>query len=197
MFTDSSISFVLQTTESSPPHVSQSGEPINYAAGIMPNGGGLAPSIIEYNAPRTSSLLHGLPRDPIETRRKRAKSSDAKSRPKRKASKKQKATAADDLLTIDPDVEECLDNEEMEEAIDEAAADVSEMREGGQTPPADPPSLKNVQSPVKRHSVCCFSLPFSFILVWLYLSLTHPFYVLKRKKVATMKPSTQLPPVIS
>jgi hypothetical protein len=75
----SSISFILQTTESPPPHISKSGEPIHYAEGIMPNGGGLAPSIISYNAPKTSSLLHGLVRDPVETRRKRAKSSDAKS----------------------------------------------------------------------------------------------------------------------
>nr|AAM08873.1 Hypothetical protein [Oryza sativa Japonica Group]ABB47081.2 hypothetical protein LOC_Os10g15330 [Oryza sativa Japonica Group] len=71
--------------------------------------------------------------------------------PKGKASKKHKATAADDLPALDLDVEECLDNEEMEQAIEEAVADVSETREGGQTPPVDPPSLKKVQSPVKIH----------------------------------------------
>lgn len=58
-------------------------------------------------------------------------------------------------------MEECLDNEEMEQAIEEAVADVSEMREGGQTPPVDPPSLKKVQSPVKIHLVCRLFFPFS------------------------------------
>ena len=129
--------------------------------GIVPNSGGLAPSIIGFNAPTTSSLLYGLVRDPVETRRKRAKSSDDKSPPKGKTSKKQKATATDDLPALDPDVEEYRDNEDMEEAIEDAAGDVSETREGGQTPPVDPPSLKKVQSPVKRHPVCRLSLPFS------------------------------------
>ncbi|BAH93508.1 Os06g0357000 [Oryza sativa Japonica Group] len=158
---------IPQTTKSSPPHISQSGEPIHYAVGIVPNSGGLAPSIISFNAPTTSSLLYGLVRDPVETRRKRAKSSDAKSPPKGKSSKKQKATATDDLPALDPDVEEYRDNEDMEEAIEDAAGDVSETREGGQTPPVDPPSPKKVQSPVKRHPT---------------------------KKVASKKPSAQLPP---
>lgn len=132
----------MQTTYSSPPHASQSGEPIHYVVGILPNGGGLAPSIIDYNAPKTTPVLHGQPREPIPTdigKRKRTRQSVAQpsaAKPpvtKKKATKKQKTAAADDLSTIDPDVEEFLAHEEMEEAIDDAAADVSEARETVQT----------------------------------------------------------------
>jgi hypothetical protein len=52
-------SSILQTIESSPPRKSNSGKDIEYAPGLIPNGGGLAPPVISYNAPRTSSLLKG------------------------------------------------------------------------------------------------------------------------------------------
>jgi TctA family transporter len=70
----------LQTTESSPPHQSESGLAIQYALGILPNGGGLAPSVIGYQAPKTSTLLHGQPRMPIASeagKKKRPKSAVA------------------------------------------------------------------------------------------------------------------------
>jgi hypothetical protein len=112
----------LQTTESSLPHVSRNGVNINYAVGILPNGGGLAPSIIGYNAPKTSSLLHGQTREPIPSevsKRKRTRSSAiAPSAAKKKATKKQKSIAANDP-----------DEEDIEKAIDEAAAELSETVE--------------------------------------------------------------------
>ncbi|XP_066162214.1 probable kinetochore protein nuf2 [Oryza sativa Japonica Group] len=55
---------VPQTTESSPPHCSNSGVEIQYAPRLMPNGGGLSLPVIGYNAPKTSTLLHGMPRVP-------------------------------------------------------------------------------------------------------------------------------------
>nr|BAD17605.1 aminotransferase-like protein [Oryza sativa Japonica Group]BAD17735.1 aminotransferase-like protein [Oryza sativa Japonica Group] len=105
------------TTESSPPHQSKSGVEIEYALGLLPNGGGLTPPVIGYNAPKTSTLLHGLSRMPIARAagRKRAKSAAAPSAAKKK-SKKQK-TAADDLPAIDPDVADFLEDEAMSEEI--------------------------------------------------------------------------------
>nr|BBF89283.1 paramyosin-like [Oryza barthii] len=133
---------VPQTIESSPPHISQSGETIKYATGILPNCGGLAPSTIGYNAPKTSTLLHGQTREPIPSevrKRKGTKPSAAvPSATKKKALKKQKVAAADYLPNIDPEVERFLDEEEIEEAIDEAAADRSEAIE--KTPAANIPA---------------------------------------------------------
>lgn len=107
----------------------------------MPNGGGLAPSTIGYNAPKIATLLHGQTREPIPSetgKRKRAKpSAVAPSATKKKAIKKHKATATDDLLNIDSEVEKFQDEEEIEEAIDEAAANLSEAIE--KTPAANIP----------------------------------------------------------
>ena len=88
--------------------------------------------------PKTSTLLHGLPRVPIAPAagKKRAKSASAPSAAKKK-SRKQK-TAADDLPAIDPDVAEFLEDEAMAEEVDEAAEHISETRE--HTPPTDSPS---------------------------------------------------------
>lgn len=124
----------MQTTESSPPHVSQSGENIKYVAGLLPNGGGLAPSTIGYNAPKTATLLHGQAREPIPSKagkRKRIKPSATK----KKAPKKQKVAAADDLPNIDPEVEKFLDEAKIEEPIDDAAADLNDAIE--KTPSAN------------------------------------------------------------
>ena len=159
----------MQTIESSPPHVSQSGVNINYAAGLLPNGGGFAPSIIGYNAPKTSTLLHEQTRELILSeagKRKRTKSSDVVPSATKKKPKKQKAAAVDDLLTINPDVEWFLDDEEIEEAIDDAAADISEARE--QMPPADIPAPQRTPPtsthPARQPTVCT-SFQFGFLLL--------------------------------
>jgi hypothetical protein len=138
----------LQTTESSPPHHSISGVEIDYAPGLLPNGGGLAPPVIGYHAPKTSTLLHGIPRVPIApvAGRKRAKSAAAPSAVKKKP-KKQK-TAADHLPPIDPVVADFLEDEAMSKEVNEAAEHISETRE--QTPPADPPGLQRTPPPPVR-----------------------------------------------
>lgn len=126
----------MQTTELSPPRKSSSGKDIEYAAGLLPNGGGLAPPVIDYHAPKTSSLLQGQIREPADAEKKRKiKTSAVDPSTTKKKLKKHKSKPTDDLPTIDPDVEEVLDEEEIEEAVDEAAAELSETRE--QTPPAD------------------------------------------------------------
>ncbi|XP_025875759.2 uncharacterized protein [Oryza sativa Japonica Group] len=140
---------VPQTIESSPPHHSNSGMEIQYAPGLLPNGGGRSPPVIGYNAPKTSTLLHGLPRVPIAPdagRKKRAKSAAAPSAAKKKP-KKQKTTA-DELPAIDPDVTEFLEDEATVEDVDEAAEHISETRE--QTTPADPPAPQRTPSPPVR-----------------------------------------------
>nr|ABA98768.1 hypothetical protein LOC_Os12g33720 [Oryza sativa Japonica Group] len=103
-----------QTTESSPPHRSESGIDIQYAPCLLPNGGGLSPPVIGYHAPKSSTLLHGLPRVPIALatgKKWKTKSAAAPSAAKKKT-KKPKATA-DDLPAIDPDVAEFLEDEEI------------------------------------------------------------------------------------
>lgn len=84
-------------------------------------------------------MLYGRVREPIPSetvKRKRTKSSAADpSAAKKNKSKKQKTATADDLPSIDLDVEKFLDDEEIEEGVDDAAADISEARE--QMPPAD------------------------------------------------------------
>nr|CAD39340.2 OSJNBa0094O15.9 [Oryza sativa Japonica Group] len=94
---------VPQTTDFSPLHHSNSGVEIQYALGLLPNGGGLSPPVIGYNAPKTSTLLHGMPRVPIApiAGKKRSKSATAPSAAKKKP-KKQKATTYD-LPAIDQD----------------------------------------------------------------------------------------------
>lgn len=151
----------MQTTESSPPRQSESGLEIHYASGILPNGGGLAPSLIGFHAPKTSTLLHGQPCVPIASevgKRKRSKLAAAPSAAQKK-SKKQKTAATNDLPTIDPDVEQFLDDEEVEEAVDDAAANISETRE--QTPPVDVPAPQRTPPtpthPTYKQRVCIHS----------------------------------------
>ena len=100
----------MQTTDFSPLHHSNSGVEIQYALGLLPNGGGLSPPVIGYNAPKTSTLLHGMPRVPIApiARKKRSKSAAAPSAAKKKP-KKQKATTYD-LPAIDQDVPNFLED---------------------------------------------------------------------------------------
>lgn len=152
----------LQTIDSSPPYANQSGTSIHCAAGIFPKVGGLAPSIIDYNAPKTTSLLHGQTCEPIPTKigkRKITKQSAADSsavKPpiaKKKASKKQKIAVVDDLPTLDSVVEEFLGHEEMDEAVDEVATDISDSRETMQTPSADTPSPQKMPSTPKHQTL--------------------------------------------
>ncbi|XP_052169145.1 uncharacterized protein LOC127785792 [Oryza glaberrima] len=162
---------VPQTTESSPPHQSESSLEIHYASGILPNGGGLAPSVISFHAPKTSTLLHGQPRAPIRSeagKRKRTKPAADPSAAHKKP-KKHKTITADDLPSIDLDVEQFLDDKEIEETVDDAAANISEARE--QTPPADiPVPQKTPPTP------------------------THPTRQLRKNKLATKKkPSAPIP----
>nr|BAD11630.1 aminotransferase-like protein [Oryza sativa Japonica Group] len=63
--TDLFSDLIPQTTETSPPHQSESGREIDYAASLLPNGGRLASPIIGFHAPKTASLLQGQMREPI------------------------------------------------------------------------------------------------------------------------------------
>jgi hypothetical protein len=102
----------LQTTESSPPHQSNSGRDIEYAPGLIPNGGGPSPPVIDYNAPKSSALLQGLIREPADAGKKRKTRSSAVNisapAPKKKT-KTKKTTSADDLPALDPTIEQALD----------------------------------------------------------------------------------------
>ncbi|XP_066165859.1 MICOS complex subunit mic60-like [Oryza sativa Japonica Group] len=133
---------IPQTTESSPPHQSNSGKDIEYAQGLIPNGGGLSPPVISYHAPKTSTLLHGLTRELADARKKRKTRSSAMSTlvlaPKKKAKfKKTKPTdkSADDLPALDTSIEQALDAEEIGEDVDQAVAEMSDTE---RTPSASP-----------------------------------------------------------
>jgi hypothetical protein len=128
----------LQTTESSPPRKSNNGKDIEYAPGLIPNGGGLIPTVIGYHAPRTLSLLQGQFREPTDAGKKRKTKASAVDpsvlAPKKKTKKKSKP--ADDLPALDPSIEQALDEEEIEDDVDQAAAEVSDL--GERTPSASP-----------------------------------------------------------
>lgn len=100
-----------------------------------------------------------MPIAPIAGKKKRTKSAA------RKKPNKQKV-AADDQPTIDPDVEEFLEDE-VAEVVDYAADIVSEIRE--QTPPADPPAPQRTPSPPVRPTykprvcICCHARKFTCI----------------------------------
>nr|ABA97350.1 hypothetical protein LOC_Os12g16140 [Oryza sativa Japonica Group] len=130
------------TTESSPPHQSNSGRNIEYATGLIPNGGGLSPCVIGYHAPKTSTLLHDLTREPADAGKKRKTRSSAVSTlalaPNKKAKfKKTKPTdkPTNDLPALDPSIEQALDEEEIGEDVDQAVAEMSDTE---RTPSASP-----------------------------------------------------------
>jgi hypothetical protein len=130
--------FDLQTTESSPPRQSNSGRAIEYAPGLIPNGGGPSPPVIGYNAPKTSTLLQGLIREPADAGKKRkARSSavDTSAPAPKKKTKSKKTKPADDLSALDPSIEQALDEEDIEDDVDQAAAEVSDTE---RTPSASP-----------------------------------------------------------
>nr|BAD16022.1 aminotransferase-like protein [Oryza sativa Japonica Group]BAD38442.1 aminotransferase-like protein [Oryza sativa Japonica Group] len=117
---------IPQTTESSPPRKSNSRRDIEYAPGLLPNGGGLAPPVIGYHAPKTSSLLQGQMREPADIGRKRktkASAIDSSALAPKKKTKKNKPKLADDLPALDPSIEQALDEEDIEEDVDQAAAE--------------------------------------------------------------------------
>nr|BAD68602.1 aminotransferase-like [Oryza sativa Japonica Group] len=121
---------IPQTTESSPPHQSNSGKDIEYAAGLIPNGGGLAPPVIGYHAPKTSTLLHGLTREPADAGQKRKTRASTTSisilAPKKKTRVKRAKPddkPADDLPDLDPSIEQALDEEAIGDEVDQAAAE--------------------------------------------------------------------------
>nr|BAD45756.1 aminotransferase-like [Oryza sativa Japonica Group] len=110
--------------------------------GLILNGGGLSPPVIGYHGPKTSTLLHGLTREPANAGKKRKTRSSAVSTlvlaPKKKAKfKKTKPTdkPADDLPALDPSIEQALDEEEIGEDVDQALAEISDTE---RTPSASP-----------------------------------------------------------
>nr|AAM74266.1 Hypothetical protein [Oryza sativa Japonica Group]AAP53659.1 hypothetical protein LOC_Os10g26220 [Oryza sativa Japonica Group] len=137
---------VPQTTESSPPRQSNSGKDIQYAPGLIPNGGGLSPPVIGYDAPKTSALLQGLIREPADTGKKRKTRSSAVSITAPTKKKKTKKTKpADDLPTLDPSIEQALDEEIFEDEVDQATAEkknttVKKKSAATTSKPAPPPS---------------------------------------------------------
>nr|CAD40007.3 OSJNBb0052B05.10 [Oryza sativa Japonica Group] len=116
----------VQTTESSPPHQSYSGRDMEYAPDHLPNGGGPTLPVIGYHAPKNASLLQGQMREPADTGRKRkprAPTIDPSVLAPKKKTKKQKPKPADDLPALDPSIEQTLDEQEIEEDVDEVAAE--------------------------------------------------------------------------
>nr|AAP53040.1 expressed protein [Oryza sativa Japonica Group] len=145
---------VPQTTESSPPHQSNSGKDIQYVPGLIPNGGGLSPPVIGYDAPKTSALLQGLVREPADAGKKRkTRSSAVNIVAPIKKKKTKKTKPADDLPTLDPSIEQALDEEVIEDEIDQAAAEkkktVVKKKSAATTskpaPPPSPPPSPSVQ----------------------------------------------------
>ena len=133
-----SFSSILQTTESSPPHQSNSGRDIKYAPSPIPNGGGPSPPVIGYHAPKTSTLLQGLIREPADASKKRRTRSSAVDTltlaPKKKA-KLKKPKPIDDLPVLDPSIEQALDEKDIENDVDQAVTAVNDTE---RTPSASP-----------------------------------------------------------
>nr|AAT01408.1 hypothetical protein [Oryza sativa Japonica Group] len=101
-----------QTIDSSPPHQSNSGRHIEYAPGLIPNGGGLSlPELADAGKKRKT--------------RSSAVSTLASSPKKKAKSKKTKPTdkPTDDLPALDPSIKQALDEEEIGEDVDQAAAE--------------------------------------------------------------------------
>nr|AAQ56319.1 hypothetical protein OSJNBa0079I01.32 [Oryza sativa Japonica Group]AAQ56334.1 hypothetical protein OSJNBa0095C12.23 [Oryza sativa Japonica Group]BAD31328.1 aminotransferase-like protein [Oryza sativa Japonica Group]BAD31520.1 aminotransferase-like protein [Oryza sativa Japonica Group] len=133
---------IPQTIDSSPPRQSNSGRDIEYAPGLIPNGGGLSPPVIGYHAPRTSTLLQGLIREPADVgkkRRTRSSAVDALAPAPKKKAKSKKTKPTDDLPALDPSIEQALDEEEIGEDVDQAAAKVSDTEETSSASPQQTP----------------------------------------------------------
>nr|BAI39864.1 aminotransferase-like [Oryza sativa Indica Group] len=129
---------IPQTTEFSPPHQSNSGRDIEYAPGFIPNGGGPSPPVIGYHAPKTSTLLQGLIREPADAgkkRRTRSSAMDTSAPAPKKKAKLKKPKPTDDLSALDPSIEQALDEEEIGEDVDQATDEISDTE---RTPSASP-----------------------------------------------------------
>ncbi|BAH91299.1 Os01g0751700 [Oryza sativa Japonica Group] len=116
----------------------------SFYEGLIPNGGGLSPPFIGYHAPKTSTLLHGLTREPADAGKKRKTRSSAMSTlalaPKKKTKFKKTQPqptdmSTDDLPALDPSIEQALDDEEIGEDVDQAVAEMSDTE---RTPSASP-----------------------------------------------------------
>nr|BAI39936.1 aminotransferase-like [Oryza sativa Indica Group] len=115
-----------------------SGRDIKYAPGLIPNGGGPSPPVIGYHAPKTSTLLQGLIRelaDASKKRRTRSSAADTLALAPKKKAKLKKPKPTDDLPVLDPYIEQALDEEDIEDDVDQAAAEVSDTE---RTPSASP-----------------------------------------------------------
>ena len=145
----------MQTTESSPPHQSNNGRDIEYAPGLIPNGGGPSPPVIGYDAPKTSALLQGLIREPADAGKKRKTRSSAVSIVAliKKKKKTKKTKPADDLPTLDPSIEQVLDEEIIEDEIDQAAAEVSDTERTPSASPKETPATPSAPVHFSRVSV--------------------------------------------
>ncbi len=144
----------MQTIESSPPHQSNSGKDIQYAPGLIPNGGGLSPPVIGYDGPKTLALLQGLTREPADAGKKRKTRSSAVSilaSTKKKKTKKTKP--ADDLPTLDPSIEQALDEEVIEDEVDQAAAKVSDTERTPSALPKQTPPIPSAPVHFSRVSI--------------------------------------------
>ncbi|XP_066162347.1 uncharacterized protein [Oryza sativa Japonica Group] len=151
---------IPQTTESSPTRKSNSGRDIEYAPGLIPNGGGPSPPVIGYNAPKTSTLLQGLIRESADAGKKRKTRSlavDPSAQAPKKKTKSQKTKPTDDLPALDSSIEQALDEEEIEEDVDQAAAEkkktaVRKKSAAATLKPAPPPPPPPVQTESSDHS---------------------------------------------
>ena len=106
-------------------------------------------------------------------KKRKTKSAAAPSAAKKKP-KKQK-TAIDDLPTVDPDKEEFLEGEELAEAVDEEAENLSETRVP--TPPPEIPAPQRTPSPPVRPSykprVCMCSLFIFCFNIWCWFLILY------------------------
>nr|BAD33360.1 myosin heavy chain-like protein [Oryza sativa Japonica Group]BAD34247.1 myosin heavy chain-like protein [Oryza sativa Japonica Group] len=125
---DASSAEYAETTESSPPHQSNSGRDIEYAPGLIPNGGGPSPPVIGYNAPKSSALLQGLIREPADADKKRKTRSSAKKKTavKKKSAATTSKPAPPVLADLFPfDIKDYLDEGE-EDTTSKALAPLSD-----------------------------------------------------------------------
>jgi hypothetical protein len=180
----------LQKTESFPPHQSNSGKDIEYAPGLIPNRGGPSPPVIGYHAPKTSTLLQDLIREPADAGKKRRTGSSAVDTsapaPKKKA-KLKKPKPTDDLPALYPSIEQALDEEKIGEDVDQAAYEVSDTE---RTPSASPkPTPPAPSAPVHFSKVSSFL----FVIHSLIVDYSR-ILCLKKKKIAIKEKSAALIP---
>uniref|UniRef100_I1PUA3 Aminotransferase-like plant mobile domain-containing protein n=1 Tax=Oryza glaberrima TaxID=4538 RepID=I1PUA3_ORYGL len=127
----------------------------SFYEGLLPNGGGLTPPVIGYHAPKTVSLLQGQMREPTDASRKRktkVPAIDPSVLALKKKAKKQKPKPTDDLPALDPSIEQALDEEEIGEDVDQAAAEVSDIDKTPSASPKQTPSTPSAPAHFSRQS---------------------------------------------